>query len=151
MLLAALLAGLAWGGWYVYTKGFGRGWREFITQEFRKRGVEVSIGRLTLDPFKGLVARDVSIVDENGLSLAVINRLILDINYPNLVRRQPFLDAVDLSNAKLDLPVNPSSKASPRVRVAGLNAHLQFPPHQVYLPRAEADVSASTSRPRGGS
>ena len=139
-LLTVCLIGLGWGGWYVYTKGFGRSWRQFVTSEFHKRGVEVSIRRLTLDPFKGLVARDVQIVDERGHALAVINRLILDINYSNLVRRKPFLDAVDLRHAKLDLPIDSSSKDSPRVRISGLNAHLQFPPHQVYLPHAEADV-----------
>jgi len=142
LFLTACFIGLSWGGWYLSTKGLGRGFRQFINSEFHKRGAEVSIGRLTLDPFQGLIARDVQVMDERDRSrtLAVVNRIILDINYPNLVRREPFLDAVDLLNAKLDLPLDPSRKSGPRVRILVLNAHVQFPPHAIYLPHAEADV-----------
>src|ERR1700680_5239726 len=61
------------GGWYLARKGFGREWRLRVVEELHKRGVEASIRRLTLDPFRGLVAQDVRIYDyknrENILAL----------------------------------------------------------------------------------
>src|ERR1043166_1796017 len=48
-------------GWYLSKKGFSRQWRARITDELHKHGVEASIRRLTLDPFRGLVAKDVRI------------------------------------------------------------------------------------------
>ncbi|HEY2143736.1 MAG TPA: hypothetical protein VGH06_05235, partial [Candidatus Udaeobacter sp.] len=41
-------------GWYLAKRGFGRQWRYRIVEELHKRGVEASVGRLTLDPFRGL-------------------------------------------------------------------------------------------------
>ena len=51
------------GGWYLAKRGFGRQWRYRVVEELHKRGVEASIGRLTLDPFRGLVAKNVRIFD----------------------------------------------------------------------------------------
>src|SRR5580658_10213096 len=59
-LLLVFLTGL---GRYAYSRGFTRKWREYVTREFRKRGFEISLQRLTLDPFHGLVAKDVLVYD----------------------------------------------------------------------------------------
>src|SRR3954471_11181821 len=64
--LFALLATFVWGGWYLANKGFGRQWRLRVVEELRKRGVEASVHRLTLDPFRGLVAQGVRIYDFNN-------------------------------------------------------------------------------------
>src|SRR5579864_4440805 len=77
------------GGWYLARKGFGRQWRHRVVEELHKRGVEASIRRLTLDPFRGLVAQDVRIFDyknrpsgsDHENTLAIINEIALDINY----------------------------------------------------------------------
>src|ERR1051326_8523494 len=60
-------------GYYLARRGFGREWRSRVVEELHKRGVEAQIGRLTLDPFRGLVAKNVRIFDyrnrENTLAL----------------------------------------------------------------------------------
>jgi AsmA-like protein len=141
-LSLALVAGLVWGGWYVYNKGFSRTWREYVMSEFRKRGVQISFRRLSLDPFQGLVARDVKIIDpkDEDKLLAVINQIVLDINYGDLLHGQPFLNAVDLRDADLALPLDPSNPNGERVQVSRLNARLVMPPHQLYLAKAEAEI-----------
>ena len=58
-----LLLFLIGATWYAYDRGFTRKWRNFVTSEFRKRGVEVSLRQLTLDPFRGLVAKGLKIYD----------------------------------------------------------------------------------------
>src|SRR5438132_14088712 len=71
-ILAAIVA-IIGGGYYLARRGFGRQWRYRVVEELHHRGVEDDIGRLTLDPFRGLVARHGSILDyknrENTLAL----------------------------------------------------------------------------------
>src|SRR5205085_8751872 len=89
------LGALAGGSWYLAKKGFGRSWRALVVEELRKHGVEASVRRLTLDPFRGLVAQDVRIFDYRHRENTVvqISRLSLDVNYGALLQRQPFLNA----------------------------------------------------------
>jgi hypothetical protein len=85
-----LAAGALWIGWYAGSHGFSRKWRELVTKEFHKRGVEIYMHRLTLDPLRGLVAREVFISNPRTprKRLAVIDRIALDINYSNLFSRR---------------------------------------------------------------
>src|SRR6202045_4662584 len=94
-------------GWYLAKKGFGRHWRNRITEELRKHGVEARIRRLTLDPFRGLVAKDVRIFDykKRENTIAVVSEIALDINYAALLHHQPFLNALDIRNAQVSLPL----------------------------------------------
>src|ERR1044071_8952512 len=76
--LAAILALLS-SGWYLAKRGFGRQWRFLVVEELHKRGVEASVERLTLDPFRGLVAKNVRIFDYKNRenTLAVISEISL--------------------------------------------------------------------------
>ncbi|MGB8355143.1 MAG: AsmA-like C-terminal region-containing protein [Chthoniobacteraceae bacterium] len=142
LFLLLFVVALVWGGWYVNRKGFNRHWRQFVNSEFEKRGLSVSISRLTLDPFHGLVARDVEIYDvkSHHRMLAVISQIVLDINYSNLFRHKPFLNGLDLRDTKLLLPLDPSNPSSQRIQISNLNARVQLPPNQFYLSKADANV-----------
>lgn len=96
-LLLFLLV-LSWGAYYVYEKGFGRRWRGVLEKEFGRFGLQISVRRLTLDPFRGLVAKDVEIYDSQlrQTVLAEVSDLLLDVNYANLFQQEPALNAVDL-------------------------------------------------------
>jgi hypothetical protein len=133
---------MLWAGIYVYNKGFTSKWRGFVTKEISKRGIDVKIWRLTLDPFNGLVARRVRILDKNDQekTLAEIDSVALDINYANLMRGVPFLNAIELRNTDLTLPIDPSSPESAKIDITRLNARLLLPPHQAYLSHAEANI-----------
>jgi hypothetical protein len=135
-----ILGFLIWGGYYVCNHGFSRHWRVRVSQEFRRRGLDLYVHRLTLDPIQGFVAREVQIFDANDPSkvLATIDRVDLDINLTNLLHSRPFLDAVDLRNADLSLPVNPDDPQSERVRVSQLNARIIFRPDEWYVSEARA-------------
>src|SRR5205823_11511379 len=111
-------------------------------REFRKRGIDMQVKRITLDPFQGIVAREVRIVDANdpGKVFALVDRAVLDINYQNLMRNEPFLNAVDLRNADLWLPLDPNDPESERIEISRLNARLLMPPHEWYLSEGTASV-----------
>ena len=135
----ATLAGAAWGAWYLANKGFGRQWRLTVVEELRKRGVEASVRRLTLDPFRGLVAQDVRIYDfENRENpLAVISEVSLDINYAALLHRQPFLNALDIRDADVRFPHPGGDPKAPRAHLKQFRAHVYFPPEQIHISQAE--------------
>src|SRR5438046_8753489 len=140
-LLAVLaLAAMAGGGWYLAKKGFGRKWRGLVVEELHKHGVEASVQRLTLDPFRGLVAQDVRIFDykECENSIAYISRVAFDVNYAALLQHQSFLNALDIRNARVTLPLPAGADPkSPHAQISDLHAHVYFPPEQIYVSQAD--------------
>jgi hypothetical protein len=142
-LSLALLLGFGVAmAWYVSSKGFTRKWRTFIVQEFRKAGVEVHIRRLTLDPFRGLVAKEVTVLDarDKTLVIAWVDEVLLGVNYAAAIHGQTFLDSADLRDANLWLPLDPKNPDGPRMEITKLNARLFLPPRQIYLAKAQAEV-----------
>ena len=78
-LVVLILGAMAGGGWYLARKGFGRKWRGLVVEELHKHGVEASVRRLTLDPFRGLVAQDVRIFNykKRENTIAQVSRISL--------------------------------------------------------------------------
>ncbi len=142
-VLAAFFGFLTALAWYVYDHGFTKKWRNYVIKQFRKEGVEVSIRRVTLDPFRGFVGRDVKVYDPSDRRrvLAVIDQAVLGINYANAFRGRPFLDSIELRDAKIALPLDPLHAGGETVEIAHLNARLFLPPQQIYLAAAEAQIN----------
>lgn len=139
LAIVALILICGWTGWYLAKRGFGKEWRDRVSQELHKRGVEASIQRLTLDPVRGLIAQNVRIYDfknrEN--TLAVISEVALDINYAALLHHQPFLNALDVRGAELTIPNPAAAPRAPKTQIKELRAHIYFPPEQIYVSQAE--------------
>src|SRR6266581_1859991 len=127
------------GGWYLAKRGFGRQWRYRVVEELHKRGVEASVGRLTLDPFRGLIAQNVRIFDYKNRenTLALINEVSLDINYAALIHHEPFLNAIDVRNAQITLPLRAVNGKTDNAQLNNFRAHVYFPPEQIYVSQAE--------------
>ncbi|MBO0695075.1 MAG: hypothetical protein J2P56_03135, partial [Verrucomicrobia bacterium] len=134
-----MILGIGGGGYYLAKRGFGRQWRYRVVEELRKRGVEASIGRLTLDPFRGLIAKNVRIFDYKNREniLALISEVSLDINYAALIHHEPFLNALDVRDAQIILPFKRAEEKGDRAMLTNLRAHVYFPPEQIYVSQAE--------------
>ncbi len=137
-ILAAIVA-IIGGGYYLARRGFGREWRYRVVEELHKRGVEADIGRLTLDPFRGLVARNVRIFDYKNRenTLALISEVSLDINYAALIHNQSFLNSLDVRDAQITLPLKMAAGKGEKAQLTNLRAHVYFPPEQIYVSQAE--------------
>src|SRR5438876_10929284 len=139
-LLAILaIATLPGGGLYLAKKGFGRQWRYRVVEELHKRGVEASVRRLTLDPFRGLVAKNVRIFDYKNRenTLALISEISLDINYAAFIHHEPFLNALDVRDAQITLPLTGIGGNTGKAQLNDFRAHVYFPPEQIYVSQAE--------------
>ena len=135
-----MIAAAISGGWYLARKGFRGQWRSRVVEELHRRGVEASIGHLTLDPFRGLVAKDVRIFSykDRSETLAFISEIALDINYAAFFHHQPFLNALDIRNAELTLPLKGAGgKKIDRPQLRKFHAHIYFPPEQIHISQAE--------------
>ncbi|PYI49623.1 MAG: hypothetical protein DMF10_01075 [Verrucomicrobia bacterium] len=135
----AAIFGIIGGGYYLAKRGFGREWRSRVVEELHKRGVEAYIGRLTLDPFRGLVAKNVRIFDYKNRenTLALLSEVSLDINYAALIHHQPFLSALDVRDAQITFPLKTAGGRADRAQLTDFRAHVYFPPEQIYVSQAE--------------
>ena len=149
-ILAAIVA-IFGGGYYLARRGFGREWRYRVVEELHKRGVEAQIGRLTLDPFRGLVAKNVRIFDYRNRenTLALISEVSLDINYAALIHHEPFLNALDVRNAEITFPIKTAEGKISRAQLTSLRAHIYFPPEQIYVSQAEGTFCGIRLSARG--
>ncbi|HEU5246380.1 MAG TPA: AsmA-like C-terminal region-containing protein [Candidatus Udaeobacter sp.] len=139
LVILAVILGIGGGGYYMAKRGFGRQWRYRVVEELRKHGVEATIGRLTLDPFRGLVAKNVRIFDYKNREniLALISEVSLDINYAALIHHEPFLNALDVRDAQIILPFKTADEKGDKAMLTNLRAHVYFPPEQIYVSQAE--------------
>src|ERR1041385_3898305 len=139
LTIVILLGGLVAGGWYLAKKGFSRNWRNLVVEELHKRGVEASVRRLPLEPVRGLIARDVRIYDykKRERTLAVVSELSLDINYAALFHHQPFLNALDIRNSDLTIPLPPFAGQVSNAELKKFRAHIYFPPQRIEVSQAE--------------
>jgi hypothetical protein len=139
LVILAIIIGIGGGSYYLAKRGFGRQWRYRVVEELHKRGVEASIGRLTLDPFRGLIAKNVRIFDYKNREniLALISQVSLDINYAALIHHEPFLNALDVRDAQIILPFKAADEKGDRALLTNLRAHVYFPPEQIYVSQAE--------------
>lgn len=135
----ALILIFGWSGWYLAKRGFGKEWRDRVSEELHKRGVEASIARLTLDPVRGLIAQNVRIYDfkNRDNTLAVISEVALDINYSALLHDKPFLNALDVRGAELTIPNPLAAPGAPKTQIKELRAHVYFPPEQIFVSQAD--------------
>lgn len=146
-----LCAATLWAAWYGAKRGLTRNWRERVFAEFRAQGIEITFNKLTVDPFHGFVARDVSIFDANDHQrvLAAIDHLTLNIDWSRLIKKRPFVSALELRNARLSLPLDRRNPQSKRVEITHLQARLLMPEKQVRLVHAEARVLGFKLRAEG--
>ena len=150
IILAAVVA-IFGGGYYLARRGFGREWRYRVVEELHKRGVEAQIGRLTLDPFRGLVAKNVRIFDYRNRenTLALISEVSLDINYAALIHHEPFLNALDVRDAQITFPIKTAEGKASRAQLTNFRAHIYFPPEQIYVSQAEGTFCGIRVSARG--
>jgi hypothetical protein len=133
---------LCWAAYYFYHQGFGQHWRALLAKEFYRFGLEIRVSRLTLDPFRGLVAKNLEIYgsDRRQTVLAQISDLSLDINYANLFQQEPALNAVDLRDAKISIPIDPAYPKAGRIRVTGIQSRIYFFPGRIEVRQASGVI-----------
>jgi hypothetical protein len=128
-----------WAAVYAYDEGFSKKWRNLIMGEFERRGIEAEIGKLTIDPIDGLVARNVKIfaTEKRKSVVASINNITLDIDLAKLLRKELFLNTIKLRDADISLPINPMQPDTERLEIKNLSARIQISGNRFEIEQAE--------------
>ena len=140
--LLAVIFGV-WIAVYAYNEGFTKKWRKLIMEEFEKRGIDAEIEKLTIDPFQGLVARNVKIYanEKNKPLLASIDNITLDIDPIKLLRKKQSLNSVEFRNADISIPINPKEPESKKLEIKNLRAKIIIPPDIIEIKNFEGHVN----------
>ncbi len=140
--LAVALIVTVWVGYYVCERGFGRRWRGLLASEFQRFGLVISVRRLTLDPFRGLIAQDVDVFQDEAREnlLAQVSDLSLDVNYAALLAHEPALNAVDLRHARLSIPLGNGRAGPIRLRIRNVQARVYFVPGRIEVRQLSGDA-----------
>ena len=140
--LLAVIFGV-WIAVYAYNEGFTKKWRKLIMEEFEKRGIDAEIEKLTIDPFQGLVARNVKIYanEKNKPLLASIDNITLDIDPIKLLRKKQSLNSVEFRNADISIPINPKEPENKKLEIKDLRAKIIIPPDIIEIKYFEGHVN----------
>lgn len=128
LLAAAFIAG-AGGLWWANRTGLPDSWRAAIEHELGKHGLHVKIGALTYVPLQGIVARDIQVFsdDTQQREISRLERVLLAADRTRLARGQLRLTKVELSDARLSLPVDPDDPESATLEITNASGKLVMP------------------------
>ncbi len=113
LVLVAIFLGIPAAALYLRKVGIGFGAREALSAALSSNALEVTIGRLALDPFSGLLARDTTIRDRtaDGRLLARVSGISLSLNLSELTRGRIVVDRLSLADASVSIPVGAGNDA----------------------------------------
>lgn len=116
MVLSALV--------YAGSDSFSRQWREFIVGQLAERGLHLDFERLLINPFGGLIAREVRVFSgpDRQHVLASVDKLNLDFDYGKLLEKMFVVDGLELSHASVSLPVEDNDGGQTVITLEDLNA-----------------------------
>ncbi len=115
--------------WWVNQVGLPEPWRAAIEAEAAKQGVHLKIGSLSYFPFRGVTASDVLFFadEECERELSRIERLILNFDQTKLVRGEFMITKVQLSDARVSMPIDPERPDSEMLEMKQVNALVSMP------------------------
>lgn len=141
LVLALVFIGIPGAALYLRKEGIGFGAKEALARSISTGVIEVSIGKLALDPFAGLLARDITIEDrdQGGRLLAKVSSIALSLNLSELVHGRVVVDKLSLQNAGVSIPVG-AGDGAPRIDAQGVYAEVILLGDQLRLSRCEGFV-----------
>lgn len=137
---------------YARKEGFTESWRDAIEREFEKRGYHVEIGKVTLGAFRGLVAEDVRFYldPEQTEEVAFLNDVYLDVDLSNIFnKKQVLINTLDVQDAKLSLPLDPSKPQGRKVKIEKLSGRVVVTESVIEILKAEATFAGIELRVKG--
>ena len=137
--VVVIVIGLAWGGWYLARKGFGRQWRYRVVEELHKAASKLrsSVSRSIRSAAwsRATCAFSITKTARTPSPSSARSRSILITPLFSIASR--FLNALDVRNAQIIFPISSNDPKAPRAQLTRFRAHIYFPPEQIYVSQAE--------------
>jgi hypothetical protein len=127
ILLAAIATPI--GLWWLNRSGLPESWRATIEGEIAKQGVHISIGALSYNPFRGIIAAKVKVFEDASRKkeIAKLERVIIDLDKTKLARGAVVLAKIELKDAGLTLAVRPDDPNSELLEIRHASGTLLMP------------------------
>jgi hypothetical protein len=143
-VLVLLFIGLPAAILYLREAGVGFGMKERLAEALSGAEFQTTIGKLTFDPFTGLIADRVEINSRKppGGNLAKIERLVVSAKLSDLAARKVTVDTIDhiqLDDTDISVPID-SEPGSPRLKLNGVSAQLLFSANQMRISYFEGNI-----------
>lgn len=141
LVLVLVFLGIPAAALYLRDVGIGFGAKEALASALSNNSLEVSIGRLALDPFSGLLAQEISIRDRTagGRLIAKVSDILLSLNLSELSHGKIIVDRLLLENAGVSIPVENAENA-PRFDLRQVHAEVILLGDRLRLSRFEGFV-----------
>jgi hypothetical protein len=125
---------------YLREVGVGYGFKERIAAALSGEGYRTEIGKLSVDPFKGLIANNVEVWEiGDGRNIARVERLVVSINFADLLAGRVVIDHLELDETDVSIPIGTEADA-PRLNVKGASAQLSLLANQLRISSFEGTV-----------
>jgi AsmA-like C-terminal region len=125
---------------YLREVGIGYEWKERVEAALGGNGFRTEIGKLTVDPFKGLVAENVVVRDTTEeRDVARIEHVVVSINLADSLAGRVTIDQVELDETDVSIPLG-KEPDSPRLEVDGVSAELSLLGDQLRISSLEGRV-----------
>lgn len=140
-VLVLLFIGLPAAILYLREAGLGFGLKERVAEALSGDAYQTSIGKLTFDPFNGLIADRVEISSRQppGGNLARIERLVVSANLSDLLVRKITIDHIRLDETDVSVPLD-ANPDSARLKLNGVSAQCLFFSNQMRISYFEGTV-----------
>ncbi|MGI8604687.1 MAG: AsmA-like C-terminal region-containing protein [Verrucomicrobiales bacterium] len=140
-LLASLVAGV-WAGFRQLNAVFCEVALQKIHLELEKEGMRGEVGKLTLDPVRGLVAQKVKLFagPERDDLLASFNTLRLDVDIGHFLRKEQFFNTIELDNANLSLPLDPDNPKGGSLKFTRFSSRVVVSGDRFEIRKASGDL-----------
>lgn len=131
-----------WAGVHARKNGFSESWRNAIEAEFAYRGYYVEIGKITLGAFRGLVAEDIHFFRdaEKNFEIASVDDVYLDVDLSKILNKEISINTLDVADASLSLPVDPSEPSGKTLKVENLSGRVVITESVIEIVSAEASI-----------
>lgn len=134
LLSFALAAGV-----FVTTGSFRERWHGFVAEEMASHGVHLDFESLVINPFGGLVARQVRVFNDGTRQhlVAAVDRLDLDVDIGQLLRGVVKVTGVELQHTNVALPVDPEHPEQTVVSLKNFTAKAMLEENHLHVRYAE--------------
>lgn len=128
LVVVGLAAGVGFL-WWANRTGLPTAWRAGIERELAKQGINATLGSLTFNPFRGIIAKDVTLFSdpEHTRMFCQIERLLIDVDKTKIARGIVNLTKVQVNDASLSLRIEPQHAPAEILTITGLQGTLLMP------------------------
>lgn len=128
LILATAIAAPV-GLWWLNRSGLPESWRATIEGEIAKQGAHISIGALSYNPFRGIIASKVKVFEDASRQKEIANleSIIIDLDKTKLARGAVVLAKIELKDAGLTLAVKPDDPNSELLEIRHASGTLLMP------------------------